>query len=124
MQLRVLDRERSFCDGVEERAVVGDEQQRSRERLECGLERFTAFEIEVVGGLVDDQEVCTGCDHDRERQPPPLASRQRDDWFFVLGPAGEEKPPEELLRVGALEVCRTLNALQDRAARVELELLL
>ena len=60
----------------------------------------------------------------RERQPPPLASRKRDNGLLVLGPAGEEEPAEELLRVGALEARRALDALQDRAARVELDLLL
>ena len=62
----VLDRERSARDGVEHRTVVGDEQHRSRERLERLLERLAALEVEVVRRLVEDEEVRPGRDEQRE----------------------------------------------------------
>src|SRR5207245_11270520 len=41
----VLDRERPLRDGVEERAVVRDEQHRPGKRLQRGLQRLPALEI-------------------------------------------------------------------------------
>ncbi len=101
-----------------------DEQHRPRERVEGRLERLAALEVEVVGRLVEDEEVRARGDGDGEREPPPLAAREHGDLLLVCVPAGEEKAAEEALRVGASEPCHRLHALEDRAARVELQLLL
>ena len=53
----VLDRDRARADRVEQRAVVGDEQQRALEGLQRVLERLARLEVEVVGRLVEDQDV-------------------------------------------------------------------
>ena len=42
----------------------------------------------------------------------------------MLRPSGKEKAAEQLLRVRSLQSGRALHALQDRAAQIELELLL
>ena len=44
-QAMVLDRHGPLGDGVEERAIVGDEQDGPGEGLECGLERLAALEV-------------------------------------------------------------------------------
>ena len=56
---------------------MGDEQHRPRERLERGLERLAALEVEVVRRLVEHEEVRAARDDEREREPPPLAARER-----------------------------------------------
>src|SRR5204862_426095 len=65
-QLPILDRQRPLGDRVEKRAIVGDEQHRAGERVERRLESFAALEVEVVRGLVEDEEVRPGGDRDRE----------------------------------------------------------
>ena len=80
----MLDRERPLGDRVEQRAVVGDEQHRAGERLERGLERLAALEVEVVRRLVEDEEVRARRDDDREREPAPLAAGEHLDRLLVL----------------------------------------
>ena len=70
----VLDRDGARADGVEQRAVVGDQQQRALEALERGLERLAALEVEVVGRLVEDQDVGAGV---RRGSPATAAAARR-----------------------------------------------
>src|SRR5436190_14546636 len=72
----------------------------------------------------DYMKVRAGDDDQRERKPPALATRERYDRLLVLGPAGEQEPAEEVLRIGSLQARCALHALQHRAARVQLHLLL
>ena len=53
---------------------MGDEQHGRREVLQRSLERLAALEVEVVGRLVEDEEVRARGDDDRQREPPPLAA--------------------------------------------------
>ena len=101
VQALLLDREQPCRDRVQQRAVVRDEQHRSRKRVERSLQRLAALEVEVVGRLVEHEEVRAGRDHERERQPPPLAAGQRDDRLLVRLPAGEKEPSEQGLRLRA-----------------------
>src|SRR5579859_3863534 len=78
----------------------------------------------MVRRLVEDEEVRTGGNRDREREPAALAAGEDSHGLLVLGPAGEEEAPEERLRVRPGEIRHRLDALENRAARVELELLL
>ena len=91
----VLDRDDPVGHGVEQRAVVRDEEHRPRERLERGLERLAALEVEVVRRLVEDEEVRARRDEQREREPPPLAAGERRDRLLVRLPAGEEEAAEQ-----------------------------
>src|SRR5262249_58139236 len=75
-QRLVLQRQRVRGDGVDQRAVVGDEQDGAVVRLDRVLERLPALDVEVVGGLVEDQEVGAARDQLRQRQPPALAAGQ------------------------------------------------
>ena len=95
MQLAVLDRERALRHRVEQRAVVRDEQDGAGERLQRGLERLAALEVEMVRRLVEHEEVRARCDRDRQREPPPLASRQHRHRLLVRVPAGEEEAAEQ-----------------------------
>ena len=124
VEAEALDCDRSLGDGVEEGAIVRDEQDRSRECFEGRLERFAALEVEVVRRLVDDEEVRAGRHHERQRKPPSFTAGKHDDGLLVLGPPGEEETPEQLLRVGALQARCALDALQHRATCIELHLLL
>ena len=71
--------------------------------LERRLERLAALQVEVVRRLVEDEEVRAGRDHDRQRQPPPLAAREHRDRLLVLLPAGEEEAAEQVLRLGPVQ---------------------
>ena len=101
-----------------------DEQDRPREGLERSFERLAALEVEMVRRLVDNEEVRARRNDERQCESPPLAAGQRDDGLLVLRPAREEKAAEQLLRVRPLQPRRPLHALQHRAARVQLQLLL
>src|SRR4051812_47416095 len=103
---------------------MGYEQHRARERFERGLQRLAALEVEMVRRLVEHEEVRARRDYEREREPPPFPTRQRDDGLLVLRPAREKEAPQQVLRVRTLQPGRALNALQHRAARVELHFLL
>ena len=70
----VLDHERARADRLEQRPVVGDQQHRAREAGERVLERLAALEVEVVGGLVEDQQVGVGAGQQREREALRLAA--------------------------------------------------
>src|SRR5207244_6451425 len=118
------DRQRPLRDRVEESSVVRDKEHRSGERFERSFERLAALEVEMVRRLVDDEEVRSRRNDEREGQPAALAAREGDHRLLVLGPAGEEKPPEQLLCVWALQIGRALHALKHGAARIELQLLL
>src|SRR5262249_31902379 len=72
----------------------------------------------------EDEEVRARCDDRREREPAPLAARQRRDRLLVRLPAGEEEPPEQRLRLRAPEAGHAHRAVEHAAALVELELLL
>src|SRR5215207_4438975 len=56
-QRAVLDGDGARPHRVEQRAIVRDEQDRALERLERRLQRLAALEVEVVGRLVEDEDV-------------------------------------------------------------------
>ena len=68
-----------------------DEQHRAGERLERGLERLPRLDVEVVRRLVEHEEVRAGGDEQREREPPPLPSRERRDGAARASPSPEKR---------------------------------
>jgi hypothetical protein len=70
----VLDGERPLGDRVDQRAVVRHEENRPGERLERGLERLAALEVEVVRRLVEEEEVRARSDEKCESEAPSLAA--------------------------------------------------
>ena len=94
------------------------------ERLERGLERLAALQVEVVGRLVEHEQVRAGGDEQRERESTALAAGQHRDVPLVHLPPGEEEAAEQVLRLRPLEARRALGALEHRAARGQLLLVL
>ena len=86
----VLHRDRPGPDRVEQRAIVGHEQQRAREGLEGVLERFARLQVEVVGRLVEDQDVGARLDEDRQGQAPAFAATQPVERLVGVVAAEEE----------------------------------
>ena len=103
---------------------MGDEKHGSRERFERQLQRLAAFEVEMVGRLVEQEEVRTGGYYQREGEPPALTAGELDDRLVLLLPAGEEEAPEQVLRLRALEAGRLLRAVEHAAGLVQLHLVL
>src|SRR5215207_392339 len=65
------------ADALEQPAVVGDEDQGAAERAHRLLELLDGGQVEVVGGLVEDQQVDADGLEDRQGGPGPLAGRER-----------------------------------------------
>src|SRR5690606_13542309 len=57
LETRAAELPDARCESLDQAAVVRGEQQRARERLEERLQCLNCTEVEVVGGLVEDQEV-------------------------------------------------------------------
>ena len=70
-ELRVVDVHRHLCHRVEEFAVVADCDHRSLIALEPGFQPNERVEVQVVGWLVEQQQV--GRAHERARQLQPHA---------------------------------------------------
>jgi hypothetical protein len=70
-ELGLVEVQRDARDGVEELAVVADHQQRALVALQPGLEPDQRVEVEVVGRLVEQQQVARA--HQRARQLQPHA---------------------------------------------------
>ncbi len=79
---------------VEKIAVVRDEQQRSRIAREPVLEPQHGVEIEVIGGLVEQQEVRAAHQGLREIEPHSPAAREPGDRTLV-GRCGKPEPREQ-----------------------------
>ena len=67
------------ADGVEEPAVVGDDEQRAGARGQMPREPVDRLDVEVVGRLVEQQQLGRVEQQPRERDPPALAAGQRRD---------------------------------------------
>ena len=96
-----LDRDGPGADRVEQRAVVGDEQQRALEALQRVLERLAALEVEVVGRLVEDQDVGarleTRIASDSRLRSPPL---RPSSGFSASSPLNRKRPEQRARLVG------------------------
>src|SRR4029077_14980854 len=83
-----------------------------------------ALEVEVVRRLVEQQQVGARGHDEREREPAPLAARERRHRSLVHVPAGEEEPSEQVLRLWTLETGFVLREREHGPALVELDLVL
>ena len=77
---------------------MGDEDDRPLELQQRVLERLAALDVEVVGRLVEDQDVGAGGDQDRQREPPLLAAGDVAELLLGVG-AGEEEAAEQVARL-------------------------
>ena len=97
-QLAVLADERAAADRLQQGAVVGDQDHRALELDQRVLERLAALDVEMVGGLVEDQDVGAGGDEDRQREPPLLAAGDVGELLLGVA-AGEEEAAEQGARL-------------------------
>src|SRR4051794_25487352 len=118
-QRPVLDRHRPRTDGIEQRAVVRDQQDGPAERAQRVLERLAALDVEVVGGLVEDQQVGARLDEDREREPPSLTAREPGQRLLRLL-AAEQEAAEQRARLVRREAGRALTRLEHGPGRAQL----
>ena len=110
----VLDGERVGGDGVDQGAVVGHHHHGAVEGPERRLERLPALGVEVVGRLVQHQQVPAAGDQGHELQPPPLAARQPLHGGVGVG-AREQEAAEQGPGLGLGEVARRQDGLDDGA---------
>ena len=75
----VGDLPRARADGVEEPAVVGDDEHRAAAGGEVAREPVDGLDVEVVRRLVEQQQLGAVEQQLGERDPAPLATRQRRD---------------------------------------------
>ncbi len=123
-ETEVLDRDDPIRHRVEDRAVVRDEEHGAGIGLERRLEGLAALEVEMVRRLVEHEQVRPGRDDERQREATPLAAGEHGDGLLVRLPAGEEEPPEQVLRLGARKPRRGGRDVEDRAAVGQLRLVL
>ena len=65
------------CHFVDQVVIVRDQQHRALVALQRDVERVDGFEVEVVGRLVEDENVGLGEDEFAEGEPRLLAARER-----------------------------------------------
>jgi len=93
---------------------VGDEDDRSLELGEGVLQRLSALDVEVVGGLVEDQDVGPRGDQDRQRETALLAAGDVAQLLLGVG-AGEEEAAEQHPRLLAAEAGLALRRVEHGA---------
>ena len=69
---------------------MADDDHAARERLQAGLERAQRVDVEVVGRLVEQQDVAARLEQLGEVDPVPLAARQRADQLLLVRAAEVE----------------------------------
>ena len=106
VQRPVLDRDGAGSDGVQQRAVVGDEQDRAAEGAQRVLECPPALDVEVVGGLVEDQHVRAGLDEHGQRQAPALAAGEAAERLSASSPENRKRPSRARALPGLRPVAR------------------
>ena len=94
LQLPRVEMDDSADDAIEKIAVVRDEQQRSGVAREPVLQPQHGVEVEVIGGLVEEQEVRAAHQGLREIEPHSPAARESGDRTLVSR-CGESEPREE-----------------------------
>ena len=95
-----LELEHAGGDALQEPAVVRDEQDRAGQRRQLVLEPFERAQVEVVRGLVEQQQVGLRREHARERRARQLAARERAERpVGVLDP--EAQSAQDLLEARA-----------------------
>ena len=94
LQLPRIEMDDPVDDAVEKIAVVRDEQQRPGVAREPVLEPQHGVEVEVIGGLVEEQEVRAAHQGLREIEPHPPAARESGDGILV-GRCRESEPRQK-----------------------------
>ena len=107
----ILDVQHPADDGIEKFAIVRNHQQRARERAEPFLQPDDGVEIQVVGGLIQEQQVGARAQRARHGQShPPAARKLRDFALMIRGFEAEPMHDGRRSRSGAI----TVDCLQRR----------
>src|SRR6478672_649406 len=111
---------------LEEVAVVRDDDEGARPAVEDVLERGEGLDVEVVGGLVEDEDVRLGQQQARQLESAPLTTAEVPD-ARLLPPAGEAETGGELAGADLLVAQRrplldVLDGLDDAPLLEALEL--
>src|SRR5438067_2482586 len=72
-------------DAIEEPAIVADDHGATGEILQRLLKRAQRVDVEVVGGLVEQEDVGAGLEHLGEMHTVPLAARKLTDLLLLVG---------------------------------------
>ena len=92
VDLRVaLEGEDMGADAVEEPAVVADDHSAAGEVLEALLQGTHGVDVDVVGGLVEEQHVGLTLERQGQVQAVALAAAEDTDLFALVG-TSEVKP--------------------------------
>jgi hypothetical protein len=86
-----LEGEHVGGDAVEEPAVVADHHRRAGEAQQRLLERPQGVDFEVVGRLVEEQQVAAALEQLRQVEAVALAAREATDLLLLVGAAGAER---------------------------------
>ena len=104
-QLAVIEVQRRRRRGVQQLAVVADQHEAVPVAAQKALEPQRRFEIEMIGRLVEQQQVGLGKQHRRQRHPHAPAAGQfveRADLHCCVEPEpGEDAPGAGRRRAGA-----------------------
>ena len=106
-----LELEHRGADRLEKPAVVGDEDDRRVEPDEVVLEPLERLDVEVVGRLVEQQQVGARGEHPRERGPGQLTAREAAERAVELVVA-EAEPAQG--RLDAVAPAIAAGGLQPR----------
>jgi hypothetical protein len=99
---------------------VRDEDHRGVERRELGLEPLEALHVEVVGRLVEQQQVRVAAERARQRGPRELAARERRQPAVEVAVAEAEaandrvRPLPPRIAAGVLEARLGLRVAAER----------
>src|SRR2546425_5010348 len=80
-----LEHEQVRGEAVEEPAIVADDRHASGEVKDGLLERAERVDVEVVRGLVEEQDVATGAQKLREMDPVTFATGEIADLLLLIG---------------------------------------
>ena len=72
-------------DAVEEEVIVADDHGAAGKILQCGFERGQSLDIEIVGRLVQQDQVGARFQHLGEVHAVPLAARELADLLLLVG---------------------------------------
>src|ERR671916_14212 len=118
-----LEREDVGGDAVEEPAVVADDHGAAGIGLQRVLERPQGVDVQVVGGLVEQQDVAAGAQHLGQVHAVALAAREDADRLLLVGAAEVERrhvrPPVDLAAADLDQVLAVGDLLVDRPVGVE-----
>ena len=84
VEASVLERQHAVDRIVEQRDVVGDHEDARARRPQELHDPCLGVEVEVVGGLVEDQQLATGVEQSGELQAPALPAREHPDVAVEL----------------------------------------